>query len=111
MDQSISQLNRDYLLNLAYYNKLLLQRNSVLKANLKSPASIHALLDTYDAQMRKPARTLFEERKRFVSEFEPFFNKYYSIVSNSREHVSVKYSTEMYSDSWKDLQLSSSRKI
>jgi DNA replication and repair protein RecF len=76
IDALISQFNKNYLNELIQYNKLIQQRNSILKG-MKGSSSINDLLDIYEIQIIQKSKIIFERRNSFIKEFSPIFDKYY----------------------------------
>ncbi len=91
MDVVIAQTDRRYLDALVCYNKALTQRNALLKQ--EEPAPDADLLSLWEEEMARYGQTIFEARSRYVEEFVPVFQQIYSIVSQGREIVDLKYSS------------------
>ena len=110
VDTALSQIDNQYLINLIFYNKILEQRNALLKKKdipttenklplAKNQDSTEQLLDVYDKQMSEPARYIYEKRKNFIDEFIPIFNKVYNHISGGRESVRIMYQSPLIEDS------------
>lgn len=95
LDATLSQIYPEYLQNLLIYNALLKQRNALLKTFYEQRTFDPELLESIDRQMPAPARLIFYYRKRFVSQFLPFFKDFYAAISADREQVEVLYKTEL----------------
>lgn len=91
MDGVISQYDREYLYKLIRYNKLLLQRNTLLK----SQDTEDSLYDVCELQMEELAVYLYQQRLSFIKEFVPIFNRYYSLVSQEKEKVGINYRSHL----------------
>ena len=76
MDVVISQFDREYLDALIRYNKALLQRNALLKAEAEPEDS---LMEVWEEMMASAGETVFRKRCEFIEEFVPVFQSYYSI--------------------------------
>jgi DNA replication and repair protein RecF len=98
LDNTLSQLDPDYLQALILYNRVLRQRNALLKQFQKTGKFEGALLDTYDIQMEQPARYVFEKRTAFTKELRPVFQKYYQAISSGEEKVSCTYRSALQED-------------
>ena len=94
-DGVLSQLDQLYLQDLLQYNKLLAQRNSLLKIFFERHYIDDLLLDTYDESLISLANRIFDRRQRFLVDFEPLVQHYYGFLGESRETVAVKYESEM----------------
>ena len=85
----------DYLQNLINYNKVLKQRNSLLKQfserNYFDPIS----LENYDNNLIKYGNEIHNLRKEFIEELTPVFNRYYKEISSNKENVSLDYKSQL----------------
>ncbi len=92
MDVVISQFDREYLDALIRYNKALLQRNSLLKADMEPEEE---LMLVWEEMMATSGETVYNKRKVFIDEFIPVFQSYYSYISQDREQVSLTYESHV----------------
>lgn len=90
----LSQMDREYLSAAQQYNRLLAQRNTLLKG--QSPDT--TLLSVIDARMAAPARKIFEARKSFMEGLRPVIADYYRVLSSDSEQVDVEYRSVLCSD-------------
>lgn len=110
LDLMLSQTNHAYLENLQEYNRLLLQRNAVLKQFADKGNFNAALLEAYDSKMVKPATYLFEQRKIAVEEIMPHVSKTCLYLSGGREDMSLSYESDLrHSDMWRLLTSNTER--
>ena len=100
-DALIAQFDKNYLLELLHYNKLLKQIN----AFLKTKNSAIDLLEIYDDQMVDKAQSIFNSRNKFISEFIPLFSQFYKDISSNKEDVSLNYHSSLIEDSMKKIFL------
>jgi DNA replication and repair protein RecF len=91
MDGVISQCNKTYLNQLLQYNNALKQRNALLKLAERADDSI---LDIWEDQMAMYGTYIYEERKKFIDEFIPIFQYFYSYISNGNEQISLSYRSQ-----------------
>jgi len=111
LDSAISLLNRDYLVDLLKYDKLLQQRNAELRKQAVEPNKDSAdLIRVYDQMMIPVAGKIYEARKEFSRDFQPFFEEYYQNISQKKETVSFQYLSEMHSESLENLFVRSFQK-
>ena len=103
IDGVISQYNKEYLNNLLNYNKVLLQRNQLLKQFAKNGSFNKDLLSAYDDQLSKYGTEIFEERNKFTKELVPVFQKYYNHISGGNEIVKMFYKSQLHEDSLTNL--------
>ena len=90
----LSQMDREYLSAAQQYNRLLAQRNTLLKG--QSPDT--SLLSVIDARMAAPAKKIFEARKSFMEGLRPVIADYYRVLSSDSEQVDVEYRSELCLD-------------
>ena len=87
----LSQMDREYLSAVQQYNRLLLQRNRILKG----VAPDRELLSVFDLRMAPYADYIFTARKRFAADISPIVSHYYREVSGGREEVSITYTSDL----------------
>lgn len=87
----LSQMDREYLAALQAYNRLLVQRNKVLK----DPVPDASLLEALDGPMTGYASRLFEARQRLAADLQPVVAEYYRLISGGREEVAIAYKSEL----------------
>ena len=95
----LSQMDAEYLRALQQYNRLLLQRNRILKDGAPDPG----LLSVIDERLEGCAGPVSEARRRFVTELSPIVASYYKLISGGGEEVSVSYKTDLDRGSLRDL--------
>ena len=96
VDGVISQGNSKYLQTLINYNKVLAQRNSLLKYFAVNHTHNQSTLDIYNEQMHELGTYIYEKRKVFLDEFMPIFLKRYQLISNSNEKVNFSYKSQLH---------------
>jgi DNA replication and repair protein RecF len=90
MDVVISQYDRDYLDALMRYNKALMQRNTLLKAEEEPDEELMAV---WEEMMAQAGTVVYEKRQRFLTEFIPIFQTFYAQISGGREQVNLTYTS------------------
>ena len=95
LDALLSQLDAEYLKQLISYNKILLQRNSLLKSLAESRAKDLSLLDVLDDQLARPGEYIFEKRKAFLLPFLPEVKKQYFEIAKKEEDATLTYQSEL----------------
>ena len=89
MDTVISQYEPKYLESLIRYDKALKQRNALLKEENEPDWSIVEILED---MMSDTAGFIFEQRRDFVRDFIPIFQRIYNALCNTdRELVDIEY--------------------
>ena len=94
-DGVMAQLDSEYLENLLQYNRLLLQRNSLLKQFADRNYTDDLLLDVYTDPLVEVGLKLYNARNQFITEFLPIFKKHYTTLSDAREEVEMVYESEV----------------
>ena len=98
IDGIISQTDKEYLYNLIDYNKTLKQRNALLKMFYDNSESIRKTIDIYDRQLSSDAQKIYDKRREFLNEFIPIFKSRYKELSNDKENVEIKHSSDISPD-------------
>ena len=88
----LSQMDREYMAAMQQYNRLLLQRNKMLKEQ----GPDRSLLEVIDMRMSMLAEPIFQARKRFVEDLKPIVAEYYKAVSGDSEQVDIEYESELF---------------
>jgi DNA replication and repair protein RecF len=95
LDALLCQLDKDYLQHLIAYNKVMAQRNSLLRTFFENGAPDYQLLDVLDRQLLKPCTYIFEKRKAFLAGFYPAVKSIYSAIARQPEKVEMAYQSEL----------------
>lgn len=103
IDGVISQQNKNYLKDLLNYNKVLSQRNALLKYFAANRTFDALNLEVYNEQLSEYGARIFEVRKVFLEKFIPIFNEKYQIISDDKETVDLVYKSQLNDFSMKDL--------
>ena len=98
----ISQIDQKYLSDLQQYNRLLMQRNKVLK----DPSPEIPLLEAIDAGLEMPAACIAGARARFAEDMLPVVSHFYEAISGGREKISIDYRSDMQKGSLQEIMLS-----
>lgn len=110
IDGVISQNDKIYLDQIIRYNKILFQRNSLLKQFYLSRTFDHDTIEIYDEQLSKIGNLIFNKRKEFLELFLPIFFEKYSIISNNKEKVNLNYKSQLKNHRLQDLLISNIEK-
>lgn len=102
IDSIIAQYDRLYLDDLITYNRVISQRNALLKLFFKTRRFDEASLMIWDEQMIPLAQAIYEKRKAFIEEFIPIFSKYYRFISDGKEQVDIHYQSDLNEGSFFD---------
>ena len=96
IDNVISQSNANYLQVLLKYNKVLAQRNSLLKYFALNRTFDKVNLIVYNEQLKLYGDEIFKKRNEFLKAFIPIFNERYKVISNSKEQVNLVYKSQLH---------------
>ncbi|MES2589570.1 MAG: DNA replication/repair protein RecF [Bacteroidota bacterium] len=110
MDGIISQFDRSYLELLIRYNKIIVQRNALLKHFYENGLFERENLDIWDEQLIPVGEEIHAKRMQFIADFLPVFNKYYNFIGEEIEEVEISYKSQLNEQSFKDLLDLSRRK-
>ncbi|WP_226389899.1 DNA replication/repair protein RecF [Penaeicola halotolerans] len=94
-DGILSQLDRVYLDQLMQYGHYLKQRNALLKQFAERQYIEQDLLDSYNSQLFRLGRLIYERRREFILSFIPIFEKHYAMLSDDKEQVGVRYESDV----------------
>lgn len=90
LDSEICQLDKIYLSDLTKYNKILNQRNKLLKDITFHP-DLEATLPVWDMQLVSYGRRIIRRRKQFVEELNEIIFDIHKRISGDREELLLKY--------------------
>jgi DNA replication and repair protein RecF len=103
LDAVISQLDKEYLVKLIQYQKIISQRNALLKYFALNQVFETDTLYIYNEQLNDLGQYIFEKRKQFLVDFVPIFNKHHQTISGSSETVQLKYESHLLTANLKTL--------
>ena len=95
-DTLISQLNPAYLQSLIRYNKVLQQRNSLLKNWNNQPS--YDLLDALDHQLAEPGNLIYQARKQYLEELIPVVIRFYQRIAPGSDRIGLAYQSQLLED-------------
>lgn len=110
IDIILCQLDADYLQQLMTYNKVLQQRNSLLKRFAEQGKTDEALLDILNHQLTTPGNYVFEKRKSLAEELKPVVQDLYHRLVNNSETVSLDYDSRLLHESFDQIFLRNKEK-
>jgi DNA replication and repair protein RecF len=95
IDGVISQFDRAYLNTILHYNKVLQQRNALLR-NLSDNANLdNSILEIIDNKLCEYGNEIHSKRKAFLEDFIPLIQTYYEFISNDKEKAGIKYKSQL----------------
>ncbi|MBO4863505.1 MAG: DNA replication/repair protein RecF [Eubacterium sp.] len=90
MDMEICQLSRIYYSNLLKYNKILDQRNSLLK-RMYFDKSAEDTLDVWDDQLVETGNSIISERRNFIEMINDIIRDIHQKITSGKEDIEIKY--------------------
>jgi DNA replication and repair protein RecF len=90
LDQLLSQLDPLYLQSLISYNKILQQRNSLLKELSEHQTNDYSLLEVLDQQLVTPGNFIHEKRKELLGTLIPLIISIYQEIAQREEKNSIE---------------------
>lgn len=95
LDNTLCQLDTAYLANLMHYNKVLSQRNKLLKQFVETRTYDDILIKTYDKQLLAAAEYIHQKRTDLMITFLPIFKDYYAQISGNQEIAACEYVSKL----------------
>lgn len=95
IDTCLSQMDTEYLLQLIQYNKILQQRNSLLKNFSETGKTNWPLLEVLDEQLMQPGKFIFSKRQQFTLNLIPLVQKFYQQIAGDGELVTLQYESQL----------------
>lgn len=87
----LSQMDREYLNAAQQYNRLLAQRNRMLKG--RNPD--RELVGVFNERMSGYAEAIYKARKAFIGDLTPIVAEYYRLLSGGSEQVDIGYKSDL----------------
>jgi DNA replication and repair protein RecF len=103
LDSLLSQVDPEYLQCLIRYNKVLQQRNSLLRSFAEAGIGDVSLLDVFDEQLIKPGEYIFNKRKEFLVSFLPQAKHLYNEIATQQEEITLLYESQLLKASFTEL--------
>ena len=113
VDMELCQLDHFYLYNLNHYNKIVNQRNKLLKDMYFNP-DLRDTLNIWDSQLVSFGSKIIERRKLFVEQLNEIIYDIHRRLSGDKEEIRVKYEPDirieefeksLYNNQEKDIKL------
>lgn len=111
VDMELCQLDNFYLYNLNHYNKIVNQRNVLLKDMYMNPG-LRDTLSIWDSQLVSFGSKIIERRKLFVEQLNEIIYDIHKKLSGEKEELKIRYEPEVsIEDFEKKLLLNQERDI
>lgn len=95
IDNILCQSDVTYTELLMQYNKILLQRNALLRQLAENPQQTLDVLDAYDLMLSQVGEQIFLRRKVFVEKFSLEFERIYNLICQEKEKIQVVYKSHL----------------
>jgi DNA replication and repair protein RecF len=99
MDLELCQLDKIYMSHLGSYNKILNQRNSLLK-QISFDRELEETLDIWDQQMVKYGVEIIKIREEFIREMNEIISVIHEKLTGGREHLVLEYEPSLEADEY-----------
>jgi DNA replication and repair protein RecF len=103
IDTVLSQIDALYLQQLIVYNKILQQRNSLLKRFAESGKQDIPLLEVLNEQLIQPGEYIYAKRKDITAQLIPLVQEFYKQIAGNEEIVTLQYESQLNKDSFATL--------
>jgi len=107
MDMELCQLDQVYLNSLSKYNKLVVERNKVLKDLFDHPEN-SVLLDVQDKQLCEYGSVIIKTREKFIGDLNEIIRPIHNKLTGGKEDLSIYYEPNVDATDF-EKKLSSSR--
>lgn len=95
IDNVISQSDKDYLQKLINYNKVITQRNALLKYFALNNVFDSTTLEVYNDQLSDYGAVIHTKRKQFLEEFIPILKERYATIAGTAEQIDLTYDSQL----------------
>lgn len=93
LDMELSQLDKIYLFNITKYNKILIQRNKLLK-DISFRPDLKDTLEVWDEQLADYGSKVIVRRKQFTEELNGLIFQIHNKISGMKEEIVLKYEAD-----------------
>ncbi len=106
MDMELCQLDRSYLFNLNNYNKIIDQRNKLLRELYLNP-ELKETIGIWDMQLLSYGTKIIERRQQFIQQLNEIIGQLHEKLSGGKEKLIVQYEPDVTVDAFEKKLLSS----
>ncbi len=96
LNVSLSQMNKNYFYALQRYNKILAQRNNLLKDPDRD--IIRETLPVWDKSLAKEASKIIKQRNEFLNTISPIAEEKHALLSDGKETLKMKTESGYYGE-------------
>ena len=101
IDMQICRLDSSYVFNLSNYNKIIDQRNKLLKDIYFQPA-LRETLFIWDSQLQSYGSQVIKRRKEFIDELNGIVKEIHYKLTGQKEFLTIKYEPDTEEDKIED---------
>lgn len=94
IDLELSQLDKIYLSNLSSYNRIINQRNSLLK-DIYKQENLMETLDIWDMQLAEYGTKVIESRRKFIKEINEIIHNIHYKLTGGKESIFLEYESSI----------------
>ena len=111
IDMELCQLDKVYMSNLANYNKVVMQRNKLLK-DMDLHQDYMDTLQVWDMQMVKYGCEVIRRREQFVRQLEAMMKEIHASITGGKEEITVSYEPSVSAENFeRELEKGRSRDL
>ncbi len=97
IDMELCQLDKIYVYNLIHYNKVLSQRNQLLK-DIHFRPDLEDTLDVWDMQLAEYGKKIIKRREEFIKNINKIIKPIHEKLTDGKENIDVVYSKNCEED-------------
>ena len=101
IDLELCQLNRLYVHSLVSYNRILMQRNKLLKELFFRP-DYEETLDVWDMQLVQYGKEIIRYREEFVNQLNEIIVSIHKKLTGDKEHLKIVYDPNVTADQFEE---------
>jgi len=102
MDMEIGQVHPSYLHHLAQYQKIVLQKNNLLKNGGAHSDSRDVMLDVWNEQLAANGVKIMKSRQSFIQKVQHWAEMIHSSITNGKENIRIMYKPSFESEDFQD---------
>lgn len=101
IDLELCQLDKVYLHHLSCYNKILIQRNNLLK-QISFNRKLLDTLSVWDSQLIEHGSQIMKSRELFIEQLKVIVNKIHNQLSGEKENLILNYESNVTIENFKE---------
>ena len=102
IDMELCQLNKVYLYDISNYNKVVNQRNNLLKQS-SYEASLKDTLDVWDMQLIRYGKKIIQQREKFIEQLNELIHPIHKKLSGGKENLELRYEPNVTDEDFEEL--------